>query len=87
MKSITPRYCTPPLSTSDTLTNCACSVYAHIAFYWGAQLEPVDLDVTSTCHVHARLNREIPSEHELAKESELRELPYYIIDSPQSLLR
>ena len=30
-----------------------------IRVYWGAWLEPVDLDVTSTCHV-PRLNREIP---------------------------
>ena len=42
-------------------------------------------DLNLPCHVHARLNREIPPEHKLAKESKLRESPY-IIDSPQSLL-
>ena len=46
-----------------------------IRVYWGAQLEPVDPDMTSTCQV-LRLNREIPPECKLAKESELRESPY-----------
>ena len=53
---------------------------------WGMRLEPVDPDVTSTCHACVGLNREIPPESELAKEREPRESPY-IIDSPRSLLR
>ena len=51
--------------------------------YIGARLEPVDPDLHLPC---ARLNMEIPLECELAKESEMRELPY-LIDSPRSLLR
>ena len=63
-KSIAPRYCMLPLSTLDTLTNCACSLLHNI----GARFELVDPDVTFTCPC-ARLNREIPPECELTKKA------------------